>query len=80
MANTYISWQTSNDLPMQDTAVLETNAGTTFPVGFGTVLGGTANVMVIVNTTAYTGANIEAEVRGALERINKKLDESLNLN
>lgn len=80
MANTYITYQTSNDLPMQDSAVIETNAGTTFPTGFGTVLGGTANVMVIVNTGAYTGANLESEVRGALERINKKIDESLNLN
>ena len=49
MANNYITWQTTNDLPMQDNSVVETVAGTTFPVGFSAVGAGTGTVMVIVN-------------------------------
>ena len=83
MANNYITWQTSNDLAMQDNMVLETVAGTTFPVGFGTVNSGTATVMVIVNRDVLgtnSASASETAVVECLERIIKKLHESVNLN
>lgn len=84
MANNYITFQTSPDLPMQDNSVLETVAGTTFPVGFSAVPGGgTAGVMLIINRDVLgagpTGAlTLESTVDECVGRIVKKVNESLN--
>lgn len=84
MANNYITFQTSPDLPMQDNSVLETVAGTTFPTGFSAVTGGgTGGVMLIVNRDVLgagpTGAlTLESVVDECMQRILKKLNESVN--
>lgn len=83
MANNYITWQTTNDLPMQDNSVVETVAGVTFPAGFAAVGAGTGTVMVVVNRDVLgtnSASALESAVVECLERILKKMHESTNLN
>ena len=83
MANNYITWQTTNDLPMQDNSVVETVAGTTFPTGFASVGSGTGTVMVVVNRDVLgtnSASAMESAVLECLERIIKRVHESVNLN
>ena len=79
MANNYITFQTAPDLAEGNNDVIETVAGTTFPVAFSA----NQTVMVIVNRDVL-GTNgamtLESTIKQCLDRINKKLNESVNIN
>lgn len=77
MANNYITYQTDVNASMDDASVTETVAGVTFPTGFA------ANkvVMLIVNRgNQGVESTLESAIQEAVDRIQKKIEETTQFN